>query len=77
MRWFAGMERKRSKFGAWLEAKGIAQQEMAQMTGISQQTINNLATGAVQTPSRLIERKLRPVLQRLGADTSDFWDLYE
>ncbi|MFX4303390.1 helix-turn-helix domain-containing protein [Alicyclobacillus tolerans] len=65
----------RSRFGLWLERNGISLMELSRKSGVSHATLSFLASGSSQRPSRLTERKLRPVLREYGVDTTDFWDL--
>lgn len=75
MRWFAGMDRKRSEFGKWLEREEIAQLELSRISGVTQQTINRLATGEVSKPTRLTARKLMKAIREIDPDATfeDFW----
>ena len=77
VRWFAGMERRRSRFGEWLEREGLSQLEVSRMSGVSQQTINGLATGDVKRPTRLTARKLMSALKEVDPEVTlgDFWDV--
>jgi len=77
MRWFAGMERKRSVFGKWLDNKGISQTELSQRSGVASKTINSLATGDVGRPTRRTGQRLMDVIRKVdpGAKESDFWDV--
>ncbi|MDP9729922.1 transcriptional regulator [Alicyclobacillus tolerans] len=65
----------RSRFGLWLERNGISLMELSRKSGIHHTTLSKLAGHPSQRPSRLTERKLRPVLREYGVDTTDFWDL--
>ncbi|SHL14640.1 hypothetical protein SAMN05443507_1455 [Alicyclobacillus tolerans] len=49
--------------------------ELSRKSGIHHTTLSKLAGHPSQRPSRLTERKLRPVLREYGVDTTDFWDL--
>jgi transcriptional regulator with XRE-family HTH domain len=75
--WFAGMNRNRSKFGKWLDSKGVSQSEISRRSGVSDATVNNLATGKSKKPTRLTERKLRRALKEIDPKvrSSDFWDV--
>lgn len=77
MRWFAGMKRRRSKFGEWLDEKGISQSEFSRRSGVNQGTVNGLATGDVQKPTRLNARKLMKAIREIENDLElrDFWDV--
>lgn len=77
MRWFAGMKRRRSKFGEWLDEKGISQSEFSLRSGVNQGTVNGLATGDVQKPTRLNARKLMKAIREIENDLElrDFWDV--
>ena len=76
MRWFAGMPKKRSKFGEWLDTKGISQSDLSKSTGISHCTINELATGYHQKPTRRTGQKLMKTVREIDpeAKESDFWN---
>lgn len=75
--WFASMSRKRSKFGRWLDKNGISQSEVSRKSGLTQQTVNGLATGETKRPTRLTERKLRKALKEIDPNVSpsDYWDV--
>lgn len=75
MRWFAGMERKRTHFGRWIEERHLSQSEIAVLSGLSQKTINSLAIGETQRPTRLTARKLMKAIREIdpNATFEDFW----
>lgn len=73
--WFAGQQRKRSKFGMWLDEKELSQLEMSRRSGVSQPTVNALATGDVHKPTRLTSRKLLKAIQEIDPDV-EFGDLW-
>ncbi|GLG02268.1 hypothetical protein Alches_23090 [Alicyclobacillus hesperidum subsp. aegles] len=75
MRWFAGMERNRSKFGEWLERHGVSQTDLSKMSGVPDSTINNLATSRAQHPTRLTARKLMEAIREIDPEArfEDFW----
>lgn len=77
MRWFAGMGRRRSRFGKWLDENGVSQSEISRRSGVSTRTVNALATGDVQKPTRLNGRKLMKAVREIDsdADICDFWDV--
>lgn len=77
MRWFAGMERKRSRFGKWMDGKGISQMELSRRSGVASNTINNLATGTAGRPARRTGQKLMKAIREVdpAAKESEFWDV--
>ena len=77
MSWFAGMPRKRTKFGAWLNEHRLSQTELSRMSGVSSTTINSLSTGRAERPTRLTGRKLMRAVREIdpGVKESDFWDV--
>lgn len=67
----------RTKFGEWLDKRGISQTELSQLSGVPRTTINSLARGEAKRPSRLTARKIVQALRDIGEDvhTRDFWDV--
>lgn len=69
------MDRKRTRFGKWLDERHVSQSEMARLSGLSQKTVNSLAIGEAQKPTRLTARKLMKAVREIDPDATfdDFW----
>lgn len=71
-----GLGKNRSKFGRYLDGKGITQEEIVK-GGLSRNAVSRLCSGD-QDPEKLhLDSKIKAVsvLRRLGYDVriSDFW----
>lgn len=75
MGWFFGPPR--SKFGKWIERRGLTQTDIAEMSGVTVQTVSRLANGTTQSPTRLTARKIINALRNFDptVDARDFWDM--
>jgi hypothetical protein len=65
MKWGKDPE-KRTKFGVWLDEKGIFQTEVAKAAGISDSILSALCNDHEYKPSYLVYRKLRRGLEKMG-----------
>ncbi|MCL6445130.1 MAG: helix-turn-helix domain-containing protein [Alicyclobacillus sp.] len=72
MEWF-GLGRPRTKFGKWIEQKGLRQQDIADSSGVPRPTISDLARDDSRRPSYRTRRKLDKALRDEGFDSRDFW----
>ena len=77
VRWFAGMERNRSKLGKWLDDHGISQMDLSTWSGVSYRTVQDLVRGESKRPTRLTARKLLRAIRDVepSVKESDFWDV--
>ncbi|MCM3160974.1 helix-turn-helix transcriptional regulator [Metabacillus litoralis] len=64
-----GLGKKRSKFGKWLDQKGITQSEVAKKAKVSNDTISRLCNESDYTPKISTVSKIKKALDKLGADT--------
>jgi len=72
MRWF-NVGKRRTKFGEWLDSKGITQQKVSQESGVSKDTITRLANDKEHRPSLRTRRRLDRALKGEGFRPNDFW----
>lgn len=72
MSWF-GLGKQRSKFGKWLDRRGITQQEVAERSGVNRNTVGELANNTDSKPSWKTRRKLDRGLRDAGFRSDDFW----
>ena len=72
-----GLNKPRSKFGKWIDKKGIKQQWIVKKSGVSRGTISQLATDDDRTPTLNNAKKIIKALQSAenNVDNSDFWDM--
>ena len=77
VRWFAGMERNRSKLGEWMDEHGISQTNLSDRSGVSYRTVQDLVRGESKRPTKLTARKLMKAIREVDpvAKESDFWDV--
>jgi hypothetical protein len=70
-----GLGRPRSKFGEWLDNRGIKQQWLVEKTGLSKAVISQLAVEDDRSPTYInamkIEKALREVVPSVRA--AHFW----
>lgn len=73
--WFFGPPR--SKFGKWLERKGLTQTELSAISGVADSTISGLVTGRTKKPSAKVGRKLTRACKQIDPyfDERDFWNV--
>lgn len=72
-----GLGKKRSKFGEWIDQKGIKQQWIAEKSGVSRSTISQLANEAERMPTLKNAKKIINVLKEIDPNVNqdDFWDI--
>lgn len=72
-----GLGKERSKFGRWLDAKGIKQQWVAEKSGVSRGTISQLAIEDNRRPTYSNAMKIIKALHQIepSVNASDFWDV--
>lgn len=73
MNWF-GLGKPRSKFGEYIDSKGISQQELSDKTGVNRNTISQLANDENARPSWKVERRIMDFIRDNDDDASgDDW----
>ena len=74
MGWF-GLGKKRSKFGDWIDERGISQREISRRTGIGERTLHDLANDDDRRPNWRTRKRLREAMREYDEEYSDdFWD---
>lgn len=72
MGWF-GTGKSRSKFGKWVDERGMTQRELSDRSGVNRNTIGELANNEDTKPSWKTRRKLDRSLRDTGFNSDDFW----
>ena len=72
MSWFR-LRKERSKFGEWIDKRGLTQQEIAERSGVNRNTVGELANDTNARPSWKTRRKLDRGLTDIGFRSDDFW----
>jgi transcriptional regulator with XRE-family HTH domain len=72
-----GLGKKRSKFGKWLDKKGVSQQSVARKSGVSRSTISNLAKDPDHTANTRTLKKIMKALKEVdpSVKSNNFWDM--
>ena len=72
-----GIGKKRTKFGKWIDSKGIKQQWVSQKSGVSRGTISQLAIDDERVPTYRNCQKIIKALKEIdpSVNASKFWDL--
>jgi transcriptional regulator with XRE-family HTH domain len=70
-----GLGKTRSKFGKWLDRRGIQQNEVAIKSGLGRTTISNMANDKEYKPKFSTFAKLQKGLKKMGYNIEyhDFW----
>jgi transcriptional regulator with XRE-family HTH domain len=70
-----GLGKRRSKFGSWLDRRGISQRDVAKKAKLSDQTISRLCNSNEESPKISTWVKVQKALNSMGynADYDDFW----
>jgi putative transcriptional regulator len=76
LEWF-GLGKKRSKLGKWLDRRGISQQELEKMSGVSRGTISRLCSDDKNSPTLKTAKKIINALKKLDKSVGydDFWSM--
>jgi hypothetical protein len=76
MSWF-GLGKKRSKFGRWLDSKGIKQEEIRKRTKLGNGTITSLCNDDDYSPKISTWVKVQRALKSMGyeVDRDKFFDI--
>jgi len=72
-----GLGKTRSKFGKWLDKKGIKQNEIVNNSEIGRSTISNMCSDPDHSPRYETWVKVERALKKLGYDVKreDFWNM--
>ncbi|WEH08164.1 helix-turn-helix transcriptional regulator [Alicyclobacillus fastidiosus] len=70
-----GLGKSRSKFGRWIDERGITQQEISDASGVNRNTISQLANDKTAAPSWKTKRSLIRTLRKYDSEINaeDFW----
>lgn len=70
-----GLGKTRTKFGKWLDKKGIAQNEVAKKSKVGRTTISNMCSDKDYSPKYSTFEQVRRGLEKMGYDVdyNDFW----
>lgn len=66
-----GLGKKRSKFGKFIDKRGITQTELEKLTGLSRGTISSLCNDKEYRPKLSTVQKVKKALKRLGESAPD------
>jgi predicted XRE-type DNA-binding protein len=74
-RYLMGLGKRRSKFGEWLDERGVKQSWVAEQSGVSMSAISALASGRSSAPSLQNARAIIKALHKFDTEVSaeDFW----
>lgn len=73
-----GLGKKRSKFGAYLDRRGIEQERIREVSGVSRDTLTRVCSYPDYYPSGSTMRKLIGAVRRLTGENvrqDDFWPM--
>lgn len=70
-------EKQRSRFGLWIDQRGIKQQWIAIRSGLSRGTISQLAMNDNRSPTVKNANKIIQILREIdpNVNQSDFWGI--
>jgi len=71
-----GLNKPRSKFGKWIDKRGINQSWISKKSSVSKGTVSQLASDDNRVPTLNNAKKIIKALQsaEYNVDYSDFWD---
>ncbi len=74
MNWF-GLGKSRTKFGRWIDEKGIRQEDIQKRSGLSDETISRAANKDDWKPSWKTRKRIMDAVNEIDEDktTRDFW----
>lgn len=73
---FFGLGKKRSKFGRFIDKKGISQMEIEKASGLSRGTVSRVCNDEDYVPKYSTIAKLQKALRKLGEDVpDDYFDM--
>ena len=72
-----GLGKKRTKLGKWLDKKGISQEWVSKKSGVSRDTISDLANDKDRLPTTRTIKKIMKAIREIEpkAKSSDFFDI--
>jgi DNA-binding XRE family transcriptional regulator len=72
-----GLGKPRTKFGKWVDKKGLTQNEIANESKVGRTTISNMCIDPEYSPKIETWVKVKRALEKLGytVDRKDFFDL--
>jgi len=67
--------KNRSRLGKWIDRKGITQEWLTEVTGLSRNAISDLCDGTVENPRSVTRAKIIKALRQVDPDVSasEFW----
>lgn len=70
-----GLGKPRTKFGKWLDRKGILQGDVAKKSKVGRTTISNMCSDGDYEPKYSTFSKVQKALDKMGYDVDydDFW----
>jgi predicted transcriptional regulator len=76
MSWF-GLGKPRSKFGKWIDSKGIEQKEVADRANVSEMTLTRMCSDKEHNPRISTWVKVQRALKSMGydVDRDKFFDV--
>ena len=76
MSWF-GLGKPRSKFGRWIDSKGIEQKEVAEKANVSEMTLTRMCNDKDHSPRISTWVKVQRALKSMGydVDRDKFFDV--
>ena len=66
-----GLGKKRSKFGRWLDRKGITQLEIEKLSGLSRGTVSRICNDKDYMPKHETIGRIKKALATLGESVPD------
>jgi predicted transcriptional regulator len=72
-----GLGKTRSKFGEWIDDKGLTQNEIANKSKVGRSTISNMCSDPKHSPRYETWVKVEKTLKNLGYNVkrNDFWSM--
>ncbi|MGM7723751.1 helix-turn-helix transcriptional regulator [Metabacillus sp. Hm71] len=71
-----GLGKKRSKFGKWIDKKGIKQTDLAKHANVADMTISRICNDPDYRPKISTAAKIKKAVKQLGHDVPrDFFDM--
>jgi transcriptional regulator with XRE-family HTH domain len=72
-----GIGKPRSKLGKWLDKNGLEQQDLAQASKVSRNTISKICNEKDYMPRQDVLKKLLKAIRKVDPNVklSDFWDM--
>ncbi|MDQ0975896.1 DNA-binding XRE family transcriptional regulator [Neobacillus niacini] len=72
-----GLGKQRSKFGKWVDKKGLTQQEIAEESKVGRTTVSNMCSDPEYSPRIETWVKIQKALKNMGYNVNrdDFFDI--